>query len=176
MVMSALLSSLETILCTPKVMAACLGVHPRNLTDYEQNDLVVKVKRGQYDLMKTCARVVRHYREQAVKWRGSDGTTAIDANTALKDAQRRMTEIRIARMEGEVVSKAELIDTWTALALQAKQLFLAFPGRARFDLPHLTGADQEVLMRLANDMLSELAFNGEVVMPKSPADRESSGS
>ena len=31
-----------------------------------------------------------------------------------------MTKIRIARMEGEVVSKAELIDTWTALALQAK--------------------------------------------------------
>ena len=49
------------------------------------------------------------------------------------------------------------------------------PGRG-FNLPHLTGADQEVLMRLANDMLSELAFNGEVVMPQSPADRELSGS
>ena len=49
-------------------------------------------------------------------------------------------------------------------------LFLAFPGRAKLALPHLTCDQQVALERLSLDMLSEAAIKGDPPLLK-PANR-----
>ena len=94
-----------------------------------------------------------------------ENVDAAKANAELKESQKRLTELRIATMQGDLISLPDIEAAWTEISLAVKQLFLSMPARARFDLPHLTGADQKKLDELARDMLTEVAFEGEIKMP-----------
>jgi phage terminase Nu1 subunit (DNA packaging protein) len=72
-------------------------------------------------------------------------------------AQRRLTEIKIKQLEGELISLPEVRAAWAEIALNVKQMFLSLPGRVRFTLPHLTGKDQKVIDALVREMLDEVA-------------------
>ena len=87
------------------------------------------------------------------------------ANCELKNSQRRLNELRIAKMEGNLISIPEIDAAWTEIALSIRQLFMSLPARARFELPHLTGQDQEALDTLVREMLTEVATEGRVQIP-----------
>jgi phage terminase Nu1 subunit (DNA packaging protein) len=83
---------------------------------------------------------------------------AARANAELKDAQRRLTEIKIKQLDGELISLPEIRAAWAEIALNVKQMFLSLPARARFRITHLTGEDQNILDEIVRDMLDEVAF------------------
>jgi phage terminase Nu1 subunit (DNA packaging protein) len=125
----------------------------RTVLKLAEKGIVVRLARGRFAQEQSVANIIEHYRNRASGREAQDGTVDIvKANAALRDSQRRLNEIKIAQLEGNLISMPEVQAAWDDIALGVKQLFLAFPSRARFDLPHMSGADQKVLDRLARDM------------------------
>lgn len=162
------LAALGRVLVERATLAAFLAnENERSIHSYAKRGLLVKAGHGRYKLLESVQNVFHEVRRQAAGRIGKqENVDAAKANADLKISQRELNELRIRQMKGELVSLPEVEAAWDEVALGVKQLFLSFPARARFDLPHLSGADQKVLEKLARDMLEELATEGEVVMPK----------
>jgi phage terminase Nu1 subunit (DNA packaging protein) len=117
--------------------------------------------------------VVKRLREQAAARLGHrESVDVVRANARFKDAQTRLTEIKIKQLEGELISLPEVEAPWDEVADVIRQLFLTFPARARADLPHLNGSDQKALDKLARAMLTEAATEGSVRFPPSATSRQ----
>jgi phage terminase Nu1 subunit (DNA packaging protein) len=141
----------------------------RTITSLAERQIIVKVARGRYALVESVRGYVRHLREQAAA-RGAtrEGRDPIDSSIAHREAQTRLLQLKAAQVEGRLVSFDAVAEAWEALVLADRQLFLSFPSRARFVLPHLTSSDQAKLTQLAHDMLEEVSAKGAVKGIPSP--------
>lgn len=163
------LGALTQVIVERSTIAAFVGSeNEKSINAYQKLGLLVKVGHGRYKLFETVQNICRYRKRQAEGRIGKEETVdAVKANADLKTSQKELNDLRIAKMRGELVPIDDVKTAWDDVALGVKQLFMAFPQRARFDLPHLTGADQKVLERLARDMLDELQMKeGEPPMPK----------
>jgi phage terminase Nu1 subunit (DNA packaging protein) len=149
-----------------RTLARICRLDVRTILKLAEQGIVVRVARGLFAQWKSVGNVIEHYRERAAGRESRDGSVDIvKSNAALRDSQRRLTDIKIAQLEGELISLPEVRDAWAEIALAVRQLFLSLPARARFDLPHLTGEDQKALERLVHEMLTEVATEGRVRLP-----------
>jgi phage terminase Nu1 subunit (DNA packaging protein) len=121
--------------------------------------LIPRAQRGQYPMIEATTRYIVYLRDQAAgRKSGDEKIDAVQENALLKRSQRQAVEMKIAEAEGRLISMPEVEAVWTAVVLTVKQLFLSLPGRARFDIPHLTGHDQKVLTDLCREMLREASI------------------
>ena len=165
------LAALMRVVVEKPTLAAFFGnTHVESIGNYVSRGLIVKDGHGRFLLFESVQNVTKWLSSQASGRTGKDENTDLaKSNAELKESQKRLTDLRIEQLQGNLVSMDEIQLAWDDVALGVKQLFLAFPSRARFDLPHLTGADQKVLEKLAHDMLTETATEGAVVMPQEKA-------
>jgi hypothetical protein len=80
-------------------------------------------------------------------------------------AQRRLAEVKLAKLEGQLLSMPEIEALWGDLAASTKWLFLALPSRARVEFgiaPDL----EERLALLCASMLREVTFAGQIQLPR----------
>jgi phage terminase Nu1 subunit (DNA packaging protein) len=134
-------------------LARVCRLHVSTILKLAEEGIVVRIARGRYAQWASIGNLIEHYREQAAGRIGRDeNIDAVHANCELKNSQRRLNELRIAKMEGELISLPDVKAAWLVIV----------PARARFDLPHLTGEDQKALDRLAREMLTEVATEGRV--------------
>ena len=99
--------------------------------------------------------MAEHLRSVAAKHRSGDGKHDVAAESAqLKAAQRRLTELRIKAMEGDLVSAPEALSVWGDFAKDVRATLLSMPSRVAGELPHLVPSELEILKHLARDMLS----------------------
>lgn len=132
---------------------------------------VVRVKRGTYDIPESIKKIIATLGEQAAGRMGQDGSTdAVRANAQFKDSQRKLNELKAAQIEGRMIAIEDVEEAWGALVTSTQELILTIPGRIRFDLPHLTGADQQVIDRTVRDMLEETAIEGAPRIPTGQRD------
>ena len=82
---------------------------------------------------------------------------SLKANAKLRDAQRRLTELRYQREAGELIAIADAEDAWGDVIAGLQILVRSYPTRARAALPHLSGSDVATLQAIGQDMLRELA-------------------
>jgi phage terminase Nu1 subunit (DNA packaging protein) len=142
------------------------GVDKKTIERYAKDGLAVRVGHGRYLLGPSIHNITKRLREQAAGRLGrTDDVDAVRSSAELRDAQRRLTEIRAAKLSGELISLPDIEDAWREIGIATRQLFLSLPARARFDLPHLTGEDQKALERLVRDMLREVATEGPMRIP-----------
>jgi hypothetical protein len=73
--------------------------------------------------------------------------------------------IRYQQLAGQLLSMADVEAVWGDLVTTTKWLFLVLPQRARMEVPGLTDAQHEGLMRLCRAMLSEVAIKGQAQLP-----------
>ena len=162
---------ISTAIATLEVSSSALGyllggVDKKSIERYAADNLAVRVGHGRYLLGPSIHNVTKRLREQAAGRLGrTDDIDAVKSAAELKDAQKRLTDLRAAKLSGELISMPEIADAWAEIALAVRQLFLSLPARARFDLPHLTGEDQKTLERLVREMLTEVATEGSVRLP-----------
>lgn len=142
-----------------KQLAEVLDCTTRQVEKYCDEGLVIRVDRGCYHFLTSIRNVVAHLRKQASNNMGTDQkTSTADENILFRQSQRRIAEIRIAQMEGKLISMAEIEDVWAALVATNRQLMLSLPGRLRKELPGMSGQDQKTVLNLVHDMLSETAL------------------
>ena len=155
----------DVIVDAPALARIC-RLNVRTIHKLAEQGIIVRVSPGRFDQWSSIGNLLEHYREQASGRIGRDkNVDAVRANCELKNSQRRLNELRIAKMEGSLISIPEVDAAWTEIALSIRQLFMSLPARARFDLPYLTGQDQEALDTLVRQMLTEVATEGCVHIP-----------
>ena len=152
------------------VMCLFLGnCDTKTLDNYVKRGICKKAGTGRFPLLDNCQAVFKRLQEMAAGRLGKDeNVDAARANAELKDAQRKLVEARLEQLSGSLISLPEIEQAWAEIALNVKQMLLALPARARFQLPHLTGEDQDKLDELVRDMLTEVAFVTDP--PRLPAD------
>lgn len=137
-------------------IGALLGISARKVRDLSDQGIVVKLGRGYYDLEESVRRYCAHLREVAA---GRMGRTKeidlVEENAKLKRAQREETELKIARMRGELIPRDEVQEPMDRFASIVKQHVLSIPSRSRQRIPHLTGHDEKVLQQICRDILEE---------------------
>jgi phage terminase Nu1 subunit (DNA packaging protein) len=153
-----------------ETVARWLNCSPRMVRQYAEEGLAVRTGPGRFDLERSVGNVVLHLRELASSRRGADGTDVVKASTALKDAQRKLAELKYQQLDGQLISLREAEAAWSGLVRSGRVLFQLLPTRARLVLPHLTDADQATLEKLADDMLREIALKGPVPLPTGASD------
>jgi phage terminase Nu1 subunit (DNA packaging protein) len=153
-------------------VARWLNCSPRMVRQYAEEGLVIRTGPGRFDLERSVGNVVLHLRELASSRRGADGTDVVKASAALKDAQRKLAELRYAQLDAQVISLPEAEMLWADLVRSARRLFQCFPARARATLPHLSDADQATLEKVGEAMLREIALKGQVPLPAAESDAE----
>jgi phage terminase Nu1 subunit (DNA packaging protein) len=153
-------------------VARWLSCSTRQVRQYAEEGLVVRVGPWRFDLERSIGNVILHLRELAGSRKGADGVDAVKASAALKDAQRKLAELRYAQLDAQVISLPEAEMLWADLVRSARRLFQSFPARARAALPHLSDADQATLETVGEDMLREIALKGQVPLPAVSSDAE----
>src|SRR5829696_1698580 len=123
---------------------------------------------GYFRLLETIKVYVPHLREVAARYKSHDGKHDVAAESAqLKAAQRRLTELKIAKEQGDLISTSALLEIWGDLVKDVRAMMLSMPGRVQGELPHLVPSEVETLKRIAREMLGELkALGGEPPRPQ----------
>ena len=152
----------DDVLVDGTMLARICRLDVRTILKLAEQGIVLRVARGRFAQWESIGNIIEHYRDRASGRESKDGTVdVVKANAALRDSQRRLTDLKIAQLDGTLISLPEVRAAWAEVALHVKQMFLSLPARARFLLSHLSGRDQEVLDRLVRDMLDEVAFKAD---------------
>lgn len=140
-------------------LADAFGCSTRTVEKYAAQGLIVRVSRGRYHFVSSVRKVVDYLRKQAATQQSGDGKfDAVAEGVLAKQAQRRLSELRIAQLEGTVISMDEVDQVWTALVVQNRQLVMSIPGRLRMEIPTMSGHEQKVAERVCHDLLTETAM------------------
>jgi phage terminase Nu1 subunit (DNA packaging protein) len=145
----------DTTTCTSTELAWLLGLTDRSIRLYRSKGLAVRAKRGRYLLGPSVRRIHHHVAETAA---GRSGSALADARSKLALLQAEGQQLRNASIRGEMIPKADVIDTWRTILRVIRQMMLAWPGKAAFEIPTLTVADRGVLERIARDDLEDASL------------------
>jgi terminase small subunit / prophage DNA-packing protein len=160
----------EDTVATAAQLAWLLGVSDRIIRTYAARGLAVRAgSRGRYVLGQSIRRIHAHVAETAA---GRSGSELTDARAKLALAQMEGQALRNASLRGEVVSKADMIDTGRVALRGVRQMMLAWPGKAAFEIPTLSAADRAVLERLVRDDLQDASLGRGFGLPDDPAKDE----
>jgi phage terminase Nu1 subunit (DNA packaging protein) len=141
-----------------EMVARWLNCSTRMVRQYAEEGLVIRIGPDRFDLERSVGNVVLYLRELASSRRGADGTDVVKASAALKDAQRKLAELKYQQLDGQLISLREAEAVWSGLVRSGRVLFQSLPARARAILPYLPDADRVALEQLADDMLREIAL------------------
>ena len=122
---TAQVRDMEVSSCT---LAEVLGADQKTIERYASDGLAVRVGHGRYLLGPTVCNVTKRLREQAAGRIGHDESVdVVRANARFKDAQAKLTELKIAQLEGKLISLPEAEAAWDEVAVVIRQLILTFP-------------------------------------------------
>lgn len=112
----------EDVIVDAPTLARICRLDVRSILKLAEQGIVVRVARGRFVQWASLGNLIEHYREQAAGRIGGDETVdAVRTNCELKNSQRRLNDLRIARMEGELISLPEVEATWAEVALAIRQ-------------------------------------------------------
>ena len=130
----------------------------RQVQLWAREGAVERVGRGQYDLLASLSRLLVHYREQAAGRRSQDGTVDLVAERARLDAARaRSQELKNAELEGALLRRADVVETWTTHLVAVKNRLRAIPKGLATRVPGVTQAVAREMLRGIDEALHELA-------------------
>jgi phage terminase Nu1 subunit (DNA packaging protein) len=144
--------------CSKSDLSVLLKLSMRTLTDLAATGVLVPApKRGTFLTVPSVANYVEKLRTAAANRAEEQRNPLNDEKLLTERATRRLQELKLAQIEGEVLSLAEVSESWSGLALKFKAALLSLPVELRQDLPHLTAHDGEVMRKAVRQKLRDLA-------------------
>ncbi len=139
-------------------LAELLGISTRVVRDYQSRGIIVMSPQpGRYLTMPSINGYLTSLRNKAMGRANEDGPSLADERAKSEAVNRKIAEIKLAQLQGEVLTLDEVSAQWSQLCAQMRAAVLALPSKARSTIPHLTPHDGEVLRTLAREVLSMLA-------------------
>jgi phage terminase Nu1 subunit (DNA packaging protein) len=126
---------------------------------------------GPVSIKNYCAALAK--RAEARDARRAEAIDVRQETAKLKRAQRLHIELKTAVLEGTLVPLEELQPAWSRVARSIMTAVMAAPGRIKFQLPHLTAFDEQVIEDLLREALNDAGCD-EKQQParETPAGRE----
>ena len=152
----------EVIEMTEFDLAECLGLSDRRIRQLAQDGIVVKSRRGRYDV-KQSVRGYIEFMKQQEKSKGDNLEKlkiSREAEGLMHDRLRkRKTELQVQEMEKKLHKSEDVEFFWNAMIITAKSRITAIPVKCS---PLLVGIEdrkeiQAILKREIADVLNELA-------------------
>ena len=154
-------------------LAALLDLDERTIRKFAVSGIMVRAGKGQYALGPSVRNYVRHLREAAAGRQGLDARlNVVDESALLKREQRRNFELKNAVLANAAVPVDAIEPAWARVVRAVRSAMLAVPGRARFQLPHLTAHDAEVLAEIVRGQLEAAALSDKPPPAEGVADIE----
>ena len=145
----------DSATCSAAELAWLLGCTDRAIRGYLTRGLAIRAgKRGRYALGESVRRIHRHVAETAA---GRSGSALADARAKLATLQAAGQELRNAAIRGEVLPKADVIDTWRSILRGVRQFVMALPGKIAFEVA-LPPADRATVERICRDDLTDASL------------------
>lgn len=153
--------------CSKADLAVILGISTRAVSDWDTRGVLIRAAGGRYQTLPSINNYIAHLRDK--KAGKSSETTKTGRSLADEKAEavridRQIKEIKLAQLQGDVLTLDEVTSSWGTFAASVKGMVLAIPGRARQTIPHLTAHDGETLKHIVRDMLTELATEAAAVV------------
>lgn len=143
---------------TVNELAELFGIAPRVVRDYQSRGVLVpSAQKGRFQTLPSIQNYLTSLRNKAMGRASEDGPSLADERAKSEAVNRRIAEIKLAQLQGEVLTLDEVSAQWSQLCAQMRAAVLALPSKARSTIPHLTPHDGEVLRTLAREVLSMLA-------------------
>jgi phage terminase Nu1 subunit (DNA packaging protein) len=120
---------------------------------------LVKTGPGVYDGDRTIRRVLDWYEDERRNYFDTGPSNTSDALNTTRErhaaaaAQRKINEIKLARLQGTNFDMTDIREMWSAILVAVRQMVLAIPARAAAELPHLTRHDLAVMERECGEIL-----------------------
>ena len=147
---------------TTEVDEATLGrvldCDAQEIRRYWRMGIIKRSAAKKYPLFPSIRFVLGHFRRLAS---GYGTGEAMRANAALRDSQRRLTDLRYDQLRGTLVSMAEIEAMWGELIQATQFLFRSIASRMRERAPDLSRDHYELLQELAQELLREVAIAGQ---------------
>lgn len=139
-------------------LAEMFGISTRVVRDYVTRGIIVSSPQpGRYLARQSIAAYLASLRGAAQGRASTEGPSLADERAKTETVNRKIAEIKLAQMQGEVLTLDEVAEQWSALALQLRTAVLGIPTKARSTIPHLTPHDGETLRTLVREVLANLA-------------------
>jgi phage terminase Nu1 subunit (DNA packaging protein) len=156
---------------TTEVDEATLGrvldCDAQEIRRYWRTGIIKRTAAKKYPLFPSIRFVLGHFRRLAS---GYGTGEAMRANAALRDSQRRLTDLRYDQLRGTLVSMAEIEAMWGELIQATQFLFRSIASRMRERAPDLSRDHYELLQELTQELLREVAIAGKAPLPKAQND------
>jgi phage terminase Nu1 subunit (DNA packaging protein) len=134
-----------------------LDCDAQEIRRYWRTGIIKRSAAKTYPLFPSIRFVVGHFRRLAS---GYGTGEAMRANAALRDSQRRLTDLRYDQLRGALVTMTEIEEVWGDLIQATQFLFRSIAPRMRERAPDLSHAHFELLQELAQELLRETAIAG----------------
>jgi phage terminase Nu1 subunit (DNA packaging protein) len=143
-----------------------LDCDAQEIRRYWRMGIIKRTPAKTYPLFPSIRFVVGHFRRLAS---GYGTGEAMRANAALRDSQRRLTDLRYDQLRGALVSMTEIEAMWGDLIQATQFLFRSIASRMRDRAPDLSREHYELLQQLTQELLREVAIAGKApLLPASP--------
>lgn len=151
-----------------RALAKLLRTDATTVHRYRRQGIIRQCAPRRYNLSDCVGNMIDHLRQIA----GRQGSKeAMAAGAALKQAQRRVAELKAAALDGTLLSMPEIEAHWSDLIQQTKWLILSIPAKARTECG-LTGEQETALKKLCAAMLREVAAAGQVQVAERKEDAD----
>jgi terminase small subunit / prophage DNA-packing protein len=136
-------------------LAKVLGCGSRTLYAMADEGLVVRRDRG-FALAASVSTFVRHL--QAARRDDRPSRSDLSVIDELRTQQSLLAAARRKVIEADMIPAEAIAGAWDRILRAVRSAVLAIPGRARFDLPHLSASDAETIGRICRDQLEAAAL------------------
>lgn len=144
--------------CSKSDLSVLLKLSMRALSDLAATGVLVPApKKGTYLTLPSIHNYIEKQRAAAANRAEEQRNPLNDEKLLTEKVTRRIQEIKLAQMEAEVLTLADVSESWSGLALKFKAALLSLPVELRQDLPHLTAHDGEVMRKAVRQKLRDLA-------------------
>ena len=147
----------EEVVMTHEI-AEIFGCTPRWVNELTNGGVIVQVERGKYHLGETIRRYIASIKQQAEE-KDKEETDLREEQTMLTRANRKMAELELAVMNGDLHRSEDVKDIMNEMLAAFRSRLLAIPARLA---PEITAANdpmvaQQLIKGEIYDALSELS-------------------
>ena len=143
-----------------------LFVSPRRVRELLDQGIIRDLRSSPMDQVRES--YIRHLREEAAG-RKSGVIDLTQERAKLAVEQSRNQALKNAELEGELLRRSDVVETWATMFVAAKGKMRAIPKRALLRIPRFTKKMARKLQEMIDEVLRELAGDG---LPRNHRDRE----
>lgn len=144
--------------CSRADLADILSLTVRNVSEWAERGVLVQSSTpGRFKTRQSIHNYIKHLRESASGRATSTGFNLSDERAQTERVTRQIAELKLAKEQGEMVSQAELEESWTTLSRWFKSMMMSMPSAVVQAIPILTPHHRKTIKEICIEKLRDMS-------------------